>query len=322
MKIADAYGPGKFGLSFEIFPPKTEAGEAQLFSAIKELMAFKPSMVTCTYGAGGSTRDKTLELVVKIREVFKVSTAAHLTCVGSTAEELRHWLKRATELEIENIIALRGDPPQGETAFRRVDGGLAYANELVTLILREFPHFGVGVAAYPETHQEAPSAEADLANLKQKVGAGADAVITQLFYDNRDFFEFRERYRGAGIAQPLVPGVLPVVNLAQIQRIASLCGATLPPAFAADLEKYRDDPAGQVNVGVEYAIRQCQELIRSGIPGLHFYVLNRAEATRRILEALSLPRTPLPPPSPSGGRGGFFDSLAPGGGEGQGEEAL
>jgi len=314
VRIADAYGLGKFGLSFEIFPPKTEAGEAQLFSVLGELMAFRPSMVTCTYGAGGSTQDKTLELVVRIRETFKVSTVAHLTCVGSTVEELRHWLKRATEMEIENIIALRGDPPQGETAFRQVEGGLAYANELVALLRREFPNFGVGVAGYPERHQEAPSAEVDLANLQRKVNAGADVVITQLFYGNRDFFEFSERYRRAGISLPLVPGVLPVINLAQIQRITSLCGATLPPGFVADLEKHREDPAGQVSVGVEYAVRQCRELIGSGIPGLHFYVLNRAEATLRILEALNLPRTPSPQPSP--------DSLAPGGGEGQGEGAL
>jgi methylenetetrahydrofolate reductase (NADPH) len=290
MKIGDAYGSGKFGLSFEIFPPKTEAGEAQLFSALEELMAFRPSLVTCTYGAGGSTRDKTLELVVKIRETFKVPTAAHLTCVGSTVEEIWKWLKRATEMGIGSIIALRGDPPQGETVFTPVDGGLAYANELVALIRREFPHFGVGVAGYPETHQEAPSPEVDLANLKRKVEAGADVVITQLFYGNRDFFEFRERYTRAGIRLPLVPGVLPVVSFSQIQRIASLCGAKLPAPFAADLEEHRDDPASQVTVGVEYAIRQCRELLRSGIPGIHFYVLNKAEATRRILEALDLPR--------------------------------
>jgi methylenetetrahydrofolate reductase (NADPH) len=290
MKIGDAYGSGKFGLSFEIFPPKTEAGEAQLFSALEELMAFRPSLVTCTYGAGGSTRDKTLELVVKIRETFKVPTAAHLTCVGSTVEEIWKWLKRATEMGIGSIIALRGDPPQGETVFTPVDGGLAYANELVALIRREFPHFGVGVAGYPETHQEAPSPEVDLANLKRKVEAGTDVVITQLFYGNRDFFEFRERYTRAGIRLPLVPGVLPVVSFSQIQRIASLCGAKLPAPFAADLEKHRDDPARQVTVGVEYAIRQCRELLRSGIPGIHFYVLNKAEATRRILEALDLPR--------------------------------
>jgi methylenetetrahydrofolate reductase (NADPH) len=290
LKIGELYGHGKFGLSFEIFPPKTEAGEEQLFAVLDELMALKPSMVTCTYGAGGSTRDKTLELVVKIRETFELPTAAHLTCVGSTRDEIRKWLRRAAEMGIENIIALRGDPPQGEKEFRRVDGGLGYANELVALIRSEFSHFGVGVAAYPETHQEAPSPEADLLNLKRKVDAGADAVITQLFYDNRDFFDFRERYERAGIALPLVPGLLPVINLAQIQRITSLCGARLPASLTSDLEKHRDDPAGQVSVGVEHAIRQCRELIRSGVPGIHFYVLNRAEATRRILEALNLPR--------------------------------
>ena len=290
MKLADAYGPGRFGLSFEIFPPRTEAAEAQLFSALAELMAFNPSMVTCTYGAGGSTRDKTLELVVQIRETFRVSTAAHLTCVGSTTEDLRKWLRRATEMRIGNLIALRGDPPKGDATFTPVEGGLAYANELVALIRREFPHFGLGVAGYPETHQEAPGPEADLLNLKRKVDAGADVVITQLFYDNRDFFRFRERYRKAGIRLPLVPGILPVVNLAQIQRIASLCGATLPAPFAADLENHRGDPAAQVSVGVEYTIRQCRELCGAGIPGIHFYVLNRADATRRILEALELPR--------------------------------
>lgn len=289
MKIADAYGAGKFGLSFEIFPPKTEAGEAQLFAALKELMAFKPSLVTCTYGAGGSTRDKTLELTTKIHETFAVPTVAHLTCVGSTVEELREWLKRATETGIQNIIALRGDPPRGEAAFTPVDGGLSHANELMALIRREFPHFGVAVAGYPEPHQEAPSPEADLANLKRKVDAGADVVITQLFYDNRDFFEFRERYVRANIRVPLVPGILPVISFAQIQRITALCGATLPASLTAGLERHQDDPAGQLDVGVEYAIRQCGELVSAGVPGIHFYVLNKAEAPRRILQALNLP---------------------------------
>lgn len=289
MRIQDLYGSGKFGLSFEIFPPRSEAGEEQLFSALAELMAFRPSMVTCTYGAGGSTRDKTLELLVRVRETFRVSTAAHLTCVGSTVEDLRKWLRRATEMGIENIIALRGDPPQGDAAFTPVDGGLAYANELVALIRREFRHFGVGVAGYPETHQEAPSPEVDLENLKRKVDAGADVVITQLFYRNRAFFDFASRYRRAGISAPLVPGLLPALNLEQIRRITSLCGASLPAPLAADLEKHRDDPAGQVAVGVEYAIRQCRELIGFGVPGIHFYVLNKAEATRKVLEALGFP---------------------------------
>ncbi|MGH7411185.1 MAG: methylenetetrahydrofolate reductase [NAD(P)H] [Candidatus Methylomirabilis sp.] len=290
MKIADAYNKGTFGLSFEIYPPKTGTGEAQLFAALDTLMAFRPSFVSCTYGAGGSTRDKTLELVVKIRETFGVTTAAHRTCVESTAEEIRKWLKQATDLGIENIIALRGDPPKGETAFRKPEGGLAYGNELITLIRGEFPHFSIAVAGYPETHQEAPSPEIDLANLKRKVEAGADAVITQLFYDNRDFFDFRARYRGAGIAVPLVPGILPVVNMAQVQRIASLCGAKLPATFLGDLERYQGDSEEQLHVGVEYAIRQCQELLDAGIPGLHFYVLNKADAPRRILQALRLPR--------------------------------
>ncbi len=290
MKIVDVYGNGKFGLSFEIFPPKSVAGEAQLFAALDVLMAFRPSFVSCTYGAAGATRDVTLELTVKIGKTFGVTTAAHRTCVESTEEEIRQWLKEATDLGIENIVALRGDPPKGQAVFRKPEGGLAYANELVTLIRREFPHFSIAVAGYPETHQEAPSPEVDLANLKRKVEAGADAVITQLFYDNADFWEFRTRYEKASIAAPLIPGILPVINLGQVQRIASLCGAKLPPSFLADMERYQDNPDGQLGVGVQYAIRQCQELLHSGIPGLHFYVLNKSEAPRRILQALKLPR--------------------------------
>jgi methylenetetrahydrofolate reductase (NADPH) len=290
MKIADVYGEGKFGLSFEIYPPKTDAGEAQLFAALDALMEFHPSFVSCTYGAGGSTRDKTLELVVKIRKAFGVTTAAHRTCVESTQEEIRQWLKEATDLGVENIVALRGDPPAGQGGFRTPEGGFAHANELVALIRREFPHFSVAVAGYPETHQEAPSPEVDLANLKRKVAAGADVVITQLFYDNSDFLRFRVRYRNAGITVPLVPGILPVINVAQIQRIASLCGATLPAPFLADLERLQNDPSAQLRVGAEYAIRQCQELLDNGVPGLHFYVLNKAEAPRRILRALNLER--------------------------------
>ena len=288
MRISELYGDRKFALSFEIFPPKTDAGEAQLFAALEELMTFTPSIVTCTYGAGGSTRDKTLELTVKIRETFGVTTAAHLTCVGSTTDQLRRWLGSATEQGVENLIALRGDPPKGEATFTRVAGGLRHANELVALIRKEFPHFGIAVAGYPETHREAPSPEADLENLKRKVEAGADIVITQLFYDNRDFVEFRERYEKCGIGVPLIPGILPVINLAQIQKIASLCGAKLPASFLGALERHRGDPAGQVEVGVDYAIRQCRDLIAGGVPGIHFYVLNKAAAPGRILRALDL----------------------------------
>ena len=289
MKFRDAYGSGKFGLSFEIFPPKMPAGEGALLDAIEALMAFRPSFVTCTYGAGGSTREKTLELTVAIRERFGVSTAAHLTCVGSSYEALRAWLAVAASQRIENIVALRGDPPRGESRFIPADGGPAHATELVAFIRREFPQFGVGVAGYPETHQEAVSPEADLAHLKRKVEAGADAVITQLFYDNRDFFAFRRRYEQAGIRVPLVPGILAIINFAQVQRITTLCGAKLPPALVAQLEDRRDDAEAELKIGVAHAIRQCRELLDAGVPGLHFYVLNKATAPARILEALDLP---------------------------------
>ncbi|MDE2180172.1 MAG: methylenetetrahydrofolate reductase [NAD(P)H] [candidate division NC10 bacterium] len=290
MKIVDVYGKGKFGLSFEIFPPKSEAGNPQLFAALEALMVYRPSFVSCTYGAAGSIQEKTLELTAKISKTFGVTTAAHRTCVGSTVEEIRQWLKEAADLGIENIVALRGDPPKGQAEFKKPEGGFAYANELVAMIRQEFPRFSIAVAGYPETHQEAPSPAVDLANLKRKVNAGADAVITQLFYDNRDFFDFRRRYEEAGIATPLIPGILPVVNLGQVQRITSMCGAKIPASFLAELEAYRDDPDGQVDVGVRYAIGQCRELLDAGIPGLHFYLLNKAEATFRILQALKLPR--------------------------------
>jgi methylenetetrahydrofolate reductase (NADPH) len=289
MKFRDAYGSGQFGLSFEIFPPKTPAGEGALFEAIEALMAFRPSFVTCTYGAGGSTREKTLELTVAIRERFEVSTAAHLTCVGSSYEVLRAWLAAAAGHRIENIVALRGDPPRGESHFIPADGGPAHATELVAFIRREFPQFAIGVAGYPETHQEAVSPEADLAHLKRKVEAGADVVITQLFYDNRDFFALRRRYEQAGIRVPLVPGILPIINFAQVQRITTLCGAKLPPALVAQLEDRRDDAEAELKIGVAHAIRQCRELLDAGVPGLHFYVLNKATAPARILEALDLP---------------------------------
>lgn len=289
MKFSQAYGSGKFGLSFEIFPPKTPAGEDPLFAAVDTLVAFSPSFVTCTYGAGGSTREKTLELTVAIRERFGVSTAAHLTCVNSSDADLRAWLAKATRQGVENIVALRGDPPRGEARFIPMDGGPAHANELVALIRREFPHFAVAVAGYPETHQEAASPEADLAHLTRKVEAGADVVITQLFYDNRDFFAFRRRYQQAGIRVPLVPGILPIINYAQVQRITSMCGAKLPPALVAQLEAKRDDPEAELEIGVTHGIRQCRELIEAGVPGLHFYVLNKATAPARILETLCLP---------------------------------
>jgi len=289
MKISTAYGSGKFGLSFELFPPKSASAEEELFRNVAELMAFEPSYVTCTYGAGGSTRDKTLDVVTRVHREFGCTVASHLTCVGSTVEQLRDYLRDAQAQGIANIVALRGDPPKGETKFHQVAGGLAYANELVALIRREWPDFGIAVAGYPETHQEAPSPETDLENLKRKVDAGADLVITQLFYENDSFFRFRERAEKIGITVPIIPGVLPVTNLAQIRRIASLCGAVLPKSFVAELEQHEERSDEQFEVGVSFATRQVQGLIDGGVPGVHFYVLNKSRATSRVLAAVTRP---------------------------------
>ncbi len=286
MRVSQAYGSGKLGLSFELFPPRTEAGEAAMYRSLDELMVFRPSFVTCTYGAGGSTREKTLEIVTQVRRRFGVPVASHLTCVGATVADLRAYLAAAADREIDNIVALRGDPPAGDATFRPVAGGLRYANELVALIRGEFPQFGVAVAGYPETHQEAPSAELDLENLKRKVDSGGDVIITQLFYDNADLFRFRDRCRSAGISAPIVPGILPVTNLAQIKRIASLCKARLPADFIAALEEAGGDDARQFEVGVEFATRQVQELLDGGAPGIHFYVLNKSPAAVRVLQAV------------------------------------
>jgi methylenetetrahydrofolate reductase (NADPH) len=290
MNLRHAYGPGKFGLSFELFPPKTPAGETELFHHVGELVAFRPDYITCTYGAGGSTQTKTLEVIERVRRQFGTAVASHLTCVGSTVEQLRDYLVEAEKRGVTNIVALRGDPPKGETTFRAVAGGLRFANELVALIRGEFPQLGVAVAGYPEKHLEAPSLDVDLTNLKRKVDSGADVVLTQLFYVNEDFLRFRDRCEQLGIRTPIVPGVLPVTNLAQIKRITSLCGAKLPPEFTAALEAAGDDADAQFEVGVEFAARQIQELIDAGVPGLHFYVLNKSNATSRVLRNVKLPR--------------------------------
>lgn len=290
MKVSEAYGSGKFGLSFELFPPKTAAGETELFHHVGRLIDFRPDFITCTYGAGGSTRQKTLEIVEQVRKRFDCPVASHLTCVGATRDELRAYLTEAASRGIDNIVALRGDPPQGQTEFKAVAGGLSYANELVALINGEFPQFGVAVAGYPETHREALSPEADLENLRRKVDSGAQAVITQLFYDNADFWRFRDRCEHAGIRVPILPGILPVTNLAQIQRIASLCSARLPSDFSAALQQSADSPEGQFAVGVEFATRQVRELVDGGVAGVHFYVLNKSPATAGVLRSVDLPR--------------------------------
>ena len=286
MRLLDNYGSGKFGLSIEIFPPKTPAGDAALFQTLDRLTAFQPGFVSCTYGAGGSTSRRTVELCVEIQRRYGITATSHFTCVGSTRDELLDWLRFAQQSGIQNIMALRGDPPAGQTNFQPVAGGLRYANELVALIREHFPKLGIGVGGYPEKHPEAPDPETDLDNLKRKVDAGADAVFTQLFFVNENFYRFRDRCEQAGIRVPIVPGIMPVTEFARVKRITSLCGAVFPPELASRLEAVQTEEAAQFKIGVEWAIRQCRDLVTQGVPGLHFYALNKSPACEEILKAL------------------------------------
>ena len=274
----------KPGLSFELYPPKTDEGVELLLHAVKELIGYSPDFFTCTYGAGGSTRDRTLQILSEVKSQFNVPVASHLTCVGSTVEQLRGYLETAIAQGTEHIVALRGDPPKGQDEFTQTEGGFRYANDLVALIRSEFPQLGIAVAGYPEVHQEAPNADVDLVNLKRKVDAGADIIVTQLFYFNDDFFRFRDRCVASGISIPIVPGILPVTNLSQIQRIASLCKAKLPETFVARLGE-KPEPEWQFSAGVEFAQQQVAELLKNGVPGVHFYVLNKSQATAEVLKS-------------------------------------
>ncbi len=284
--LRDLYGNGRFGLSFEVFPPKTEAGERALWQTLEALAAFRPGFVSCTYGAGGGTRGRTIAICRRIQDEFQLTATAHRTCVDATREELIEWLEQARAAGIGNIMALRGDRPKDQPDWQPVEGGLRYANELVELIHEHFPEMGVGVAGYPETHREAPDPQTDLENLKRKVDAGAHAVFTQLFYENASFFDFRDRCEKIGIEVPIVPGIMPITHYDRIRRISELCGAHIPATLIERLESAREDKQAQFEIGVEYAIEQCSGLIRAGVPGIHFYVLNRAQACQRILQAL------------------------------------
>jgi methylenetetrahydrofolate reductase (NADPH) len=296
MKLASIYERQPFALSYELFPPKNAQGEQSLWENLHDLMAFSPSFVTCTYGAGGTTRDKTLDIVTQVKRRYQVPVAAHLTCVGSNQDQLRSFLADAQRRAVDYIVALRGDPPKGQQAFQTAAGGFTYANQLVSLVRGEFPGFGVAVAGYPEKHREAPSWETDLENLKRKVDCGADIVITQLFYDNRDFERFRESCARAGIGVPIIPGIMPITSLGQIKRITELCGAQLPQQLLARLAE-QDDPDWQFQVGVEFATRQVAALAAAGARGVHFYVLNKSQATCEVLKGIGRPAC-MPAPAP------------------------
>lgn len=288
MRIKDIYTKG-FGLSFEIFPPKTDQGDASLVEHLDKLMVRSPAFISCTYGAGGSTQSRTIDLCRLIQDRWQVPATAHFTCVGAYQPELLNWLQNAERAGIRNIMALRGDAPHGQTQFQSVEGGLRYANELVRLIRERFPDFGIGVAGYPEKHPEAPSHQHDLENLKRKVDAGADAIFTQLFYENEHFFQFRDRAVQAGIHVPIIPGIMPITEFARVKRIVELSGTAIPRKLLTSLEQVQENKQAQFDIGVEYTIRQCQQLLEARIPGIHFYVMNRSEATLQVLEHAALP---------------------------------
>lgn len=290
MKFTEYYGNGYPVISFELFPPKTEKGMAELEGRLPRLISLGPSFITVTFGALGSTQERTLEIASRIRNVYGKEAAHHLTCVGLTREKIDETLAEIRSHSIDNIVALRGDPPQGQTEFKPPEGGFRYGNELVDHI-RRFGDFGIAVAGYPEKHTEAPDFETDLRNLKRKVDAGADIVITQLFYDNRDFYRFVDCCRKIGIAVPIIPGLLPILNVEQIKRITGICGSTIPKELLLRLMEAGDNQQKVHEIGVNHTANQALDLLAQGVPGIHFYVLNQyfhiAEIMEKIRPALS-----------------------------------
>jgi len=278
----------KISFSFEFFPPKTEKGSEALFKTISELVPLNPAYVSVTYGAGGSSRDLTHDLIVKIQNQTNLTVVSHLTCVGSTKEEIHNILSRYKENNIMNIMALRGDPPAGESKFKKVEGGFEYACELVEFIKKHFPYMGIGVAGYPEGHPETPNRIKEMDNLKRKVDAGADYICTQLFFDNNDFYDFRERCEIAGIHVPIIAGIMPVTSIKGMYKMAELAlGTRIPAKLQRALLRAEDDSYVE-KVGIHWATQQVYDLIDNGVKGIHFYTLNQSKATREIYASIGI----------------------------------
>jgi methylenetetrahydrofolate reductase (NADPH) len=288
MLIRDLLRRKRFTLSFEFFPPKREGSLEGLFETIRDLAGLSPDFISVTYGAGGSTRERSLEIASRVKKEFQTEVLSHLTCVQSSKDAIADILEAFRAENIENVLALRGDPPDGGKTFMQPEGGFRYAGDLVEFIKRR-EIFSIGVAGSPEGHIEAPSLEEDLKNLKHKVDAGADFIITQLFFDNHYFYRFRDRATSLGVAVPILPGVFPILNFKQIERIAGLCGASIPQSLAGKIEKVREKNEEVEKYGVEYAAKQMADLIANGAPGVHIYSMNRSEPVKRILKEIDLP---------------------------------
>ena len=290
MRIDDRIAAGAEPcFSFEFFPPRTDEGERNLGRALGELSRLDPTFVSVTYGASGSDTEKrkTVDVVRHLKRDYGMEAMAHFTCVGATVDELREMLDAMRGAGIENVLALRGDPPQGQTEWTAAEGGLRYSRELIELIRGEYD-FSIGAACFPEVHIHAQDADSDLRYLKQKVEAGARFLITQLFFENQAYYDFVARAREIGIDVPIIPGIMPITDAGQIKRITQMCGATIPPRLVRELELRGDQPGAVAELGVAYATLQCADLLASGAPGIHFYTLNRSPATRAILSALRL----------------------------------
>ncbi|MSP24426.1 MAG: methylenetetrahydrofolate reductase [NAD(P)H] [Myxococcales bacterium] len=288
MKIRDMFASASPVVSFEFFPPKTDDGVANLYATVEALKPCRPSFVSVTFGAGGGTRDRTRELVGRIKRELGIEAMAHVTCVGVTEAEVAKTLRDLADDGVENILALRGDPPKGQAQFARTEGGFAYANELIRFVRAEGYPFCIGAACYPEGHPECPDRDLDLSNLKRKVDAGVDFLITQLFFDNQDYLAFARRAKSASIDVPILPGLMPVTNVSQVERFTRMCGARVPHELDRRLRIVARDPAAVVAAGVYWTTVQAQDLLQRGAPGLHFYTLNQSSATLAVHAALGL----------------------------------
>jgi methylenetetrahydrofolate reductase (NADPH) len=291
MRIRELLSTGRPCFSFEFFPPKDDAGFAQLRETLASLRDLQPSFASVTYGAGGGTRRRTLELVSNIKRDYGFEAMAHLTCVGASRGEILQVLEQLRDAKVENVLALRGDPPQGDAGFVAHPDGFAHASDLAAFI-RKYFSFCLGGACYPEGHVEAPNREVDLVNLGLKLDAGCEFLITQLFFDNQLYFDFVGRARAMGIGVPIIPGIMPITNFKQVERFTKMCGATIPEPLFSELRTLQDDHHAVLSLGVAHATAQCLELLHRGAPGIHFYTLNKSPATRTILTAL---RTTYPP---------------------------
>jgi len=285
MKLGDLLAQRRPCISFEFFPPKTDEGVESLMRTVKSLRILNPGFVSVTYGAGGSSRLRTFEVVKRIKAELEIEPMAHLTCVGSTRDEMRALVRELAACGVENIMALRGDPPQGERRFTPAEGGFRYASELIAMLASEFD-FGIGAGAYPEVHPEAEGVGADVRVAMAKVEAGASFLVTQFFFENDAYFAYVDRLRAAGVTVPIVPGIMPITNYAGVSRMLAMNGGHMPQRLLAELEARVDEPEAVAELGVAFTALQCRDLLAGGAPGLHFYTLNRSTATRAVVSAL------------------------------------